>query len=153
MTNTTAGSPSPNITDMFLDMHLEGVIRSGMGGVTLFVNGNVITGRPVSKGDFFRTTSIPNDDPEWDSLRAAADRWDQEDEEIRSLRQRDPESLTEEELELANQSRYFINLVEAKFQTGAGALAPTAGSGVCMQIRTDSVDGWTPGTLGTDAAQ
>ena len=139
--------PTP---DFLLNVHLESAIHAGSGGITLIVGGTIITGRPVSTADFFRATLIPADaGDDFDVLRQQADEIDRLNQEVEELRDRDPESLSEEEQAKAGIQKEFVNLLDAHYSLGDGKLAPT-NQPVAIRVRLSSVDAWLPGTMSND---
>lgn len=122
--------------------------QRGKGYITLFVNGTVITGRAVKLAEYFRATMIPDDaGPDFDVLREIADRFEKEYADVELLRDKGYDALTDKEKELADAPLRFVNLLDARFQIGSGALAPTSERGIAIRVRFSSVDAWTMGEL------
>lgn len=128
------------VDPMLID-HARECSESG-GHVTLFVGGAILTGKPVTTADFLRTAYPDSlDEDELQEMLAPLTKRDQQQ---RELRQREYDTLTDEEKELAHAQPSTLNLLDARFW-GTGSLLPS--NGAPMRIKYASIDAWIPGPL------
>lgn len=134
--------------DVLLNAHLSNLTADGV-GLTLFVGGSLISGTAVPLSTYVRAVFASPEALETmaDALATIEGR----EQELRDLRSKEPEELTKKERKEVGQPRYFINLINAKWQAAGGQMAPT-NQAVNMRVRASSVDAWTMGTTSSSAS-
>lgn len=139
------GTKKKPIDPLLLDYVSQGIRDNGH-DITLLANGMAITGTITSTLDYFRLTVIrPDSSQSILDLESKLAEWDEE------WRQADRKLLRGEDLDAededALETKDFINLKDARYQSGAalGQLVPT--DGTCMRVRLSSVDAWFSGKL------